>query len=548
MLLHFPAVYAQPTTPITFADVVRPAGIDFVHINGSSGRFYYVESMGSGVCLFDYDGDGWTDIYFVNGARLPGSPPGAPATNALYRNQRDGTFENVTAKAGVGDLGYGTGACAADYDNDGDLDLHVLNFGPDVFYRNNGDGTFTDITQAAGVADSGWSVSGTFFDYDRDGHLDLFVARYLKYGLEDRRACRHRVAGREVEDYCGPDNFDGLPDRLFRNLGNGKFADVSIQTGIAGRAGKGMGVGVADFDDDGWPDLFVANDQQRNHLYRNQKGKTFEEDGVLSGVALDDGGGVQASMGVAWGDVDNDGRLDLFVPCLRAETFPLYRNEGDGFFTDIARRTGIAAATLPYTGFGAILADFDNDGWLDAFMANGAVFAREGRDPKTDSFIDCYGEKSLLLHNQAGKRFRNVSAQAAAWFREPHVGRGAAVGDLFNDGRLCIVVNNSGDRPALLRQPDSPKRHHWLTIKTVGRKSNRDGIGARITVHAGSLRMVREVTAGSSIFSQNDIRAHFGLAEHDHADRIDITWPSGIRQTITNVKADQVLTVTEPDA
>ncbi|MCZ6793704.1 MAG: CRTAC1 family protein [Planctomycetota bacterium] len=539
---------AQKPSPVTFEERAASAGLDFAHFNGRSGEFFYVESMGGGVCLFDHDGDGWLDIYLVNGAALPGSSTGGGATNALYRNRTDGTFQDVTAGTGVGDPSYSTGACAADYDNDGDVDLYVLNFGPDVLYRNDGDGTFTDVTAEAGLSSSGWSVAGAFLDYDRDGHLDLFVGRYLKYTLDDNRPCRRQAGGTLIRDYCGPDAAPGLSDLLFRNLGDGRFVEVSARVGIAGKPGKAMGVGAADYDGDGWPDLFVANDQMRNYLYRNVRGERFEEGALLAGVAFDDGGGVQASMGVAWGDVDNDGHLDLFVPCLEREVFPLYRNEGDGFFSDVSRRSGIAAATLPHTGFGAILADFDDDGWLDALTSNGAVFAREGTRPGTDSFRDCYGETALLLHNEAGRRFRDISAVASGYFRDRRVGRGAACGDLFNDGRISVVISNNGGRPALLRNT-TPRRadRHWLTVRVIGRKSNRDGIGARITVLAGGRRYLREVAAGGSVFSQNDSRPHFGLGEAARAERIDIVWPSGIRQTLRDVRVDRVLTVTEPE-
>jgi hypothetical protein len=559
----------DPAPPIVLTEAAAAAGLDFVHSTGRSGKLYYPESMGGGVCLFDADGDGWTDVYFVNGGPLPptrtptptptpmptptrdavgGAAAASRPANALFRNNRDGTFTSDGARAGVADASYGTGACAADFDNDGDTDLYVLNFGDNVLYTNQGDGTFADTTAAAGVAGGGWSVAGAFFDYDRDGRLDIFVARYLDYSCARHQPCRRATTRGEITDYCGPTTYEGLEDILYRNLGGGRFADVSRQVGLRGNKGRGMGVSVSDFDADGWPDVFVANDQMRNYLYRNHEGKRFSDEALLAGVAFDDGGNVQASMGVAWGDYDNDGRLDLFVPCLRREVFPLYRNEGDGFFSDVARRTGLALATLPFTGFGAILADLDNDGWLDAFTSNGAVFAHEGARPAEDPFTEAYGERALLLWNDAGKRFRDVSGAASPYFGELHVGRGAACGDLFNDGRLAVVINQSDERAALLRNETPRAAHHWLTVKTVGRRSNRDGIGARLTLRAGALTLTREVTAGGSVFSQNDVRPHFGLGRADRADALEIVWPSGISQKLTDLEVDRVLVLTEPES
>jgi hypothetical protein len=502
--------------------------------------------MGAGAALADFDGDGWLDIYLVSGAPLPGSDT-ARRTNSLHRNLGDGRFADVTEAAGAGDASYGTGACAADFDNDGDADLYVLNFGPNVFYRNRGDGTFADETAASGLSTTGWSVAAAAFDYDRDGFLDLYVVRYLDYSIDKDRPCPRR-GGAGGRDYCGPTEYDGLHDLLFRNLGDGRFRDVSAATGIAAHAGKGMGAGVADVDRDGWPDVFVSNDQSRNFLFRNERGERFVEDGILAGVAYDDGGRAQASMGVAWGDVDGDGSLDLFVPCLAREVFPLYVNEGGGFFADAARRFGLAAATLPFTGFGAILADFDADGWLDIFTSNGAVFAHEGTDPGRDAFRDAYGETALLLRNDRGARFTDVSRGAAPYFGERRVGRGAAWGDLWNDGRASLIVNHAGDRPALLANvtPRDGSRH-WLSIETIGRRSNRDGIGARVTVRAGSRRLVAEVSAGGSAFSQNDRRVLFGLGEAERVDGIEVRWPSGIVQELGGRAADRRIAVTEPE-
>lgn len=517
-----------------FADTTASAKINFVHQSGATTEKYMFETFGSGVAWIDYNADDYPDLFFVNGA--PGS------SNALFRNNKDGTFTDVTQQAGVGgnssSRSYRTGAAVGDYDNDGDLDLYVTAFGPNVLYRNDGDGTFTDVTAPAGVAGAAneWSTSTGFLDFDRDGDLDLYVANYLDYRVDDNPYCGLRKPGYRM--YCQPTMFDGKADRLFRNNGDGTFADVSQQAGIANPAGKGLGVTFCDVDGDSDPDIYVANDMVRNFLYRNNGDGTFLDVAYGAGVGFDANGKPQAGMGVDCGDVNNNGRPDIFVTNFSEELNTLYDNRGEGLFEDVTAKVGLASGFLPL-GFGTKMFDFDNDGDLDIHVVNGHVIDNVHLFRPTLA----YAQKDLLYENVGG-RFRDVSAGAGPALQAERVGRGLAVADFDNDGHLDIAIANLG-RPAVLLKNRAVTRGNWLIIRAQGTKSNRFGLGARVTVEAGGARQVREINNVASYLSSNDVRLHVGLGDAKVADRLEILWPSGTKQTLTGVAANQIVVVKE---
>ena len=522
---------------VQFVDVTAEAGIRFRHMDGASGRKYFVESMCSGGAFLDYNNDGYQDIYLVNGAPLPGFEGGHVPRNALYRNKGDGTFTEVTEEAGVGDAGYGYGVTAADYDNDGDVDLYLANFGPNVLYRNNGDGTFTDVTREAGVGDTLWATNAVFADYDNDGDVDLYVGNYVHFTVETHKVCGTPM----LWLYCHPSVYPGVSDVLYRNNGDGTFTDVTREAGVFNPRGKAMGVVFGDYDNDGDVDLYVANDTVAKFLYRNNGNGTFTEVGLIAGVAYSGDGRVQAGMGADFGDYDNDGDLDIFVATYQMDHNTLYRNDGNGLFTDVTFEAKLGRESLMYLGFGTGFLDYDNDGDLDIFIADGHL---EPDIVQVNSTVS-YAQTNQLFRNEGDGTFSEVSDQAGPGLKIRAVSRCCVFGDYDNDGDLDILVTNRNSTPNLLRN-DGGNRNHWLMIQAVGTKSNRDGIGARIKVVSGSLVQIKEVRSSSGYMGQNDMRVHFGLGHRDTVDMLEIRWPSGVVQRLRDVAVDRVLTVMEP--
>ena len=539
--VNFACLWAE-SHGIQFVDVTAEAGIGFQHVNGAKGDYHLPETIGSGGAFFDYDTDGDLDLYLVNSGDLAGAASDSAYTSVLYRNNGNGTFTDVTDTAGVGNSGnYGMGAACGDFDNDGDPDLYVTNFGANVLYQNNADGTFTDVTESAGVGDTLWGSSATFFDYDRDGYLDLYVANYLLYSLD----VPHRPCGvHGIRTHCHPKNFDGAPDRLYRNNGDGTFTDVTQAAGfgvISGpHSGKGLGVVAADFNTDGAPDIYVANDDTPNFLFYNNGDGTFTEMGLLAGCAFSFDGVAQAGMGVDAGDFNGDGYLDIFVTNLSHETNALYRNNGDGTFTDIVYEASLGKESYLFVGFGTRFFDYDNDGYSDIFIANGHII--EAIAQVTD--VLTYAQRNQLFQNNGDGTFTEVSFESGQYFRREGVSRGAIFGDYDNDGDMDIVVTQSNQQAELLRN-EGGNRRNWVRIKLVGTASNRDGIGARVTVTAGSQSQMQEVHTGLSYLCSNDPRVFFGLGEHNRIDRLEIRWPCGIVQVLENLEVNREIVVVE---
>jgi hypothetical protein len=498
--------------------------------------------MVAGVALLDYDGDGWLDVYFVNGAPLPAAQKTGPAYwNRLFRNDGKGRFTDVTEKAGVRGTGYDLGVVSGDYDNDGDADLFVAGLRRNTLLRNNGDGTFSDVTAAAGLLRPDpqygtlWAVAAAFLDYDRDGRLDLFVSNYCVWDPATEPVCGDPAA----PDYCHPKQYQGLPNSLFRNNGDGTFTDVSAAAGVRAHVGKGMGVAVADFDDDGWPDVFVSNDTVPSSLFMNNRNGTFTESAFERAVAFPDRGQPVSGMGADARDVDGDGRPDIFQTALVFETFPLFRNLGGAQFEDVTTRSGVAALTRPLSGWGNAIADFNNDGRRDLFVACADVMDAGGQ------FRERVPMANGVFANVGDGRFADASPGAGAAFSRKAVHRGAAVGDLDNDGDLDAVVT-ALDAPAELWLNVSPSRHHWLQVNTVGVKSNRDGAGATLKAVTASSVQYAHVSTAVGYGGGSDKRVHFGLGADTVVKELKVTWPSGTVQTLKNVAADQVLLVREP--
>ena len=528
-----------------FVDISQRSGVDFQHRSSKTSQKYLPEAMSGGVALLDYDSDGLLDIYFVNGARLvdpmaDGAEPDKsdPAYwNRLYRNLGDGTFEDVTPAAGVAGRGYGQGAAAGDFDNDGDPDLYVTNVGENILYRNRGDGTFEDVTHAAEAAGSGWSASAAWFDYDIDGDLDLFVSRYLDWTWKINRWCGDEA--RKERAYCHPRYFEAVPHLLYRNDGDGKFTDVSAASGVAAAPGKGLGVALDDFNGDGRLDVFVANDKVEQQLFLNLPGG-FEENALLLGAAFDGDGETYSGMGVAAGDYDDDGQPDLFVNALALQGYALYRNN-DGFFDYVSAESRVASISERHSGWGTGFLDFDNDGRLDLFVAQGHVMDNiESTQPGI-----AYREPFLLLRNR-GRDFEDFSEQAGKAFETPHAARGAAFGDIDNDGDIDIVVNNNNESATILRNESAG---NGLLLHLEGTASNRDAVGARVVAELeGGRRLHRTVSAAGSYMSSSDLRVHLGLGRHETAKSVEIRWPSGRLQRLENVAGGQILRVREPSA
>ena len=518
---------------ITFEDVAGRAGIRFVLRNGATGEKHQIETMISGVAVFDYNNDGKPDLYFVNGATVPGlTKTGPEFHNALYRNNGDGTFTDVTQQAGVAGAGYGMGVAVADFDNDGYEDLFLTGVNRSILYRNRGDGTFEDVTVRAGLETKVWSIAAGWFDYDNDGLLDLFVVNYVQWDGAKERYCGD--SERKIRTYCHPEFYTGLPNQLFHNNGDGTFTDVSQASGIDSHIGKGMGVVFADYDHDGRMDVFVANDTLPNLLFHNEGGGKFREAGLEAGVALNDNGKAISSMGADFRDYNNDGREDLFVTALAGETFPLFRNIGKGGFEDVTYRSRLGRATIPWNGWSTGIFDLNNDGYKDILIAAGDVQSNP--------------ERNLVLQNQKGDTFADISAEAGPSFQQLGQHRGLAFGDFDGDGRIDAVVTRLNGRPELLRNT-SPGDNHWMSFRLRGHRSNRDGIGARIHVVSDSgLEQWNHVTTSVGFASSSDRVAHFGLGASRKAKVVEIEWPSGVHQAMNDLPADRVITVEEAGA
>jgi len=541
-------IAATPASDVQFNDITQAAGIDFKNENSATSNKYLVETMGGGVALLDYDNDGRLDIFFVNGANIDDPMPDGKAPdksdrkfwNRLYHQNADGTFTDVTEKTGLTGMpqnDYGMGVAVGDYDNDGFEDIYVTNYGGNTLYHNNGNGTFTDVTKKAGVAAGGWSASAGFFDYDNDGKLDIFVTRYVDWTFKTNRYCGERRPGYRA--YCHPDNYAGVTNILYHNNGDGTFTDVSVKAGVANPAGKGLGVSFADYDSDGFTDIFVANDSVQCFLYHNNGNGTFSEVGLLAGVGYNEDGKAFAGMGADFTDFDNDGNPDVVVTDLSNERYMLFRNNGDGSFRDITNSSGIGGATLAFSGWSTHLFDYDNDGWKDLFVAQGHVMDTIERTSPNLRYM----QPPLLLRNEVGHFKRVVPGSA---FQMDWAGRGAAFGDLDNDGDIDVVIGNVGQKAVVLRN-DGGNRNHWLGIETIGKKSNRDGIGGRVkVVSASGQTQYFTVNTAVGYLSASDKRLVVGLGSDLTAKLVEIRWPSGIVQKFENVKSGQRLKATEP--
>jgi enediyne biosynthesis protein E4 len=556
-------IMSEPRASFHFTDVSTQAGLGQATniFGGVARKQYLLEEIGCGLALFDYDNDGWMDLFLVNGTRFEDISPDRQPTNSLFRNNRDGSFTDVTEKAGLVRSGWGQGCCVGDYDNDGLDDLVVTYWGGIVLYHNNGDGTFTDVTEKAGLAQKSptprWNTGCCFVDYDRDGYLDLFVANYVNFDPQgaplpgDNQYCRY--FGLSIG--CGPQGLSGGTNILYHNRGDGTFEDVSERSGVAVPRGPaapsfvseqwipagsyGLGVCAADFDNDGWPDIYVACDSVPSRFYHNNHDGTFEEIGTQIGCAVNEGGVPQGGMGVAAGDYDCDGWLDIVKTNYSDQTANLYHNNGDGTFYDAVFQAGVGANTK-YLGWGVGLFDFDNDGWPDIFMSNGHVFP----EVDTKKLHVTFKQRKIVYRNLGHGRFIDVTSSAGPAVNQPRPSRGTAFGDFDNDGDVDVAIINMNEPPSLLRN-DSPSQNNWLKIKCVGTKSNRSGIGARVRVVTGRHSQINEVTSGSSFLSQNDFRLHFGVGTAKQADLVEVRWPLGLVESFKNIETNEFLVLQE---
>lgn len=527
-------------TPVKYVDVAGSAGISFQHDNAASPEKYLIETMGSGCGWIDYDQNGLLDFYLVNGASTRVYSPRHALRSALYRNNGDGTFTDVTTKAGVGAEGlFGMGVAVGDYDNDGFPDLLVLGYGRCILFHNNGNGTFTDVTDRAGVGNTRkWGSSAAWFDYDNDGLLDLVIANYVDWSPERNFWCGDKGPG--LRSYCHPDVYQGEPPTLYHNNGDGTFTDVSKRSGVGIKPGNGLGVVTFDYDNDGWQDIFISNDHMPNFLFHNNRDGTFREIGYTAGVAVSIDGQFEAGMGTDAADTTGNGRPDLIVTHLDQQLARLYQNLGEGYFEDATFRSKISYATFHLSGFGTRFMDYDNDGARDLFMANGHVLDNIQRYHAETT----YAEPKLMFRNGGHGIFANVSDQLGPDFLMARVSRGAAIGDFDNDGDLDILISNNGQAPQLLRN-DGGNANHWFQLFLIGTRSNRDAVGARVKVTAGDLILYDEKKGGMSYQSAQDPRLHFGLGQHPMVEELEINWPSGAVTKLTNIKSDQILAIEE---
>jgi len=524
-----------------FKDVAAEAGLTLMNVSGEGANDYIIEANGNGAAFFDYDNDGDMDVLITNGSTLKRYARGGGPVVALYENVGGGRFVDRTAAAGLDKIkGWAFGVCVADYDNDGYEDFYVTTYGPNLLFHNNGDGTFEERAVAAGVADPHWGTGCAFGDYDRDGYVDLYVANYVAFDPNTRpRDCLYMGT---LKVFCGPIGLKGEADVLYHNNGDGTFTDVTAKAGIKDPNYPGFGVVFTDFDNDGWPDIYVANDSVPNFLFHNKRDGTFEEVGLISGTSLNLFGQAQASMGVAVGDYDGNGLFDIYVTNFAGDTNTLYQNLGKMSFADVTAASGAASASLPHLGWGTGFADFDNDGWLDLFVANGHVY------PNVDQLkgISRYLQPKELYRNLGNGRFAEISGRVAGDLSIPRPSRGVAFGDYDNDGDIDVLVVNVNSRPSLYRN-DGGNRNAWIGFHLIGTSSNRDAIGARLEIDAGGRTQAGEVRSGGSYLSHNDMRIHFGLGSTQHVDRVRIRWPNGKMETLAGMKAGQYVTIREGD-
>jgi hypothetical protein len=522
---------------VKFTDVTEAAGIHFHHTSGRSGRLYFPETVGSGCAFLDYNNDGKLDLFLVNSSRLPGYPDKGPFYPALYRNNGNGTFTDVTKEAGLAIDCYGLGVAVADYDGDGFEDLYLTALGPNHLFHNHGDGTFTDVTRKAGVGDSHFSTSAVWFDYDRDGKLDLFVCNYCQWTPATNQLCPDPFGRMHM---CSPTYYQGAPSVLYHNRGDGTFTDVTEKAGLHETVGKALGAAVWDYNDDGWLDLAVARDKEPNSLYRNNKDGTFTDVGVEMGIAYSMNGSARSGMGIDTADITNSGHESILIGNLDTEGHALFTLDASGHYADVADVAGLLEPSLQMSTFATLFVDYDGDGMKDCFTANGHVDETIQRSGRKATFK----ENLLAFHNLGGGKFASVGASLGPIFQEKRLWRGLAAGDFDNDGDLDLLASTCSGKPALLRN-DGANKNHWLQVKAIAAGQNRDGIGTKVTVTAHGIRQIGWIRSGSSYCSQSELTAFFGLGSAAQAEAVDLLFPSGTRQTVRGVKADQLIVVRE---